>query len=462
MSGGGASAGRSIPTLDLHGMRREPAVKELVAFLERHLADPSSGSCAGKPPSVVRVITGLGQHSSSQGGPVLRHAVQEFLQRRGFAFGWERGCFTVHVAKGNGGSLTYHRQASDEDTKLVLMDGQQQQQHSPRRKQHLQGRIVSSSQIAGGSGNAMIRHSASSNSDLHQLMAGPSLAEVARADAELARGKEESLQAYRLRLKQVHRERREYETVLKQSQAEVVVDEEEEQALIRKAIVEEQRLLEWQEQEEEELIQKAIEEEQKLLEQQQREEDEMLQRALEMSGSSAYLNYCDDDCEDEDEMLRRALELSSQEQQQEFSTIGSIYLNNQEDELLQQAIRASQQQMGEIMAADDDAGSVPTEGVGTTSSVVGHNNGESCGATGNGGGGGSRSSTTTALLCHEGGKEHDRKDDDEEEKEDAEPAASSTAILRVVDELLPSEADHPATGADDGGTPSLVMQRDGT
>jgi DNA-nicking Smr family endonuclease len=74
----------AVPTLDLHGCFLEPAIKKLVKFLETHYALPRATSASSLPHEIVQVITGTGSHSTSAGGPVLKYAVNDFLQRHSF------------------------------------------------------------------------------------------------------------------------------------------------------------------------------------------------------------------------------------------------------------------------------------------------------------------------------------------------------------------------------------------
>ena len=67
-----------LPTLDLHGYRKEAAIRAVTEFLDRQSRRnaPNDGW--------VTIITGAGSHSPD--GPVLRTAVESLLRRRQIQF----------------------------------------------------------------------------------------------------------------------------------------------------------------------------------------------------------------------------------------------------------------------------------------------------------------------------------------------------------------------------------------
>jgi Smr domain len=111
----------ALPTLDLHGYTVEPAMKQLVEFLEKHccLNDTSAHS---KCSTSVKVVTGMGSHSSNSGGPVLKNHVNSFLRRHSFQFTFfAKGGYFILPTIGNTGMLNYRSKSCLLDSKVVTV-----------------------------------------------------------------------------------------------------------------------------------------------------------------------------------------------------------------------------------------------------------------------------------------------------------------------------------------------------
>jgi Smr domain len=130
------------PSLDLHGFTKEPALRRLVDFLDQHQSSSNSAVVAAASVDIVHVITGVGRHSNGSNGaaaagasattagPVLKPAVESFLQRHGFCYQCDGGRFAVAVHTG-----TLHRQASASatSTKLAIVPSSSKQQQQQQR-----------------------------------------------------------------------------------------------------------------------------------------------------------------------------------------------------------------------------------------------------------------------------------------------------------------------------------------
>mmetsp|Transcript_28385 Transcript_28385/g.31398 ORF Transcript_28385/g.31398 Transcript_28385/m.31398 type:complete len:303 (+) Transcript_28385:49-957(+) len=102
-----------VATLDLHGFRRDRAIREVTDFLDR-VSKSVDEQCW------VIIITGSGAHSHGE-GPILRTAVQVLLQKREMTFFLNRGrgSFTVDAKSG----LILYKKVREEDTKVQVVKG---------------------------------------------------------------------------------------------------------------------------------------------------------------------------------------------------------------------------------------------------------------------------------------------------------------------------------------------------
>jgi hypothetical protein len=307
----------------------EAAIRRLVEFLDQEQGSSSSSSTSSDE---VVVITGTGRHSGAD-GPVLKGAVEKYLQSHAFQFTYSTGSFRIAAKSG---CQVYRKQSSCEDTKVILAG----EQEFPvlLKKKHM---IL-------GNGNKNHPHPM----DDVLLDDGPCLADVARDEAELQRGKEESLEAYRLRLKEINQETREYRRAISVSELDYQQDcenqqneekeqlqraislseqeeasaREEEDAIIQKVLALSEQEASEKETEDEIMLKQALALSEREIFMTAPSDDEALQHALELSKTTLATDTEDDD---DDEVLRRVLELSTQE-------------TASEEELLQEAIAASQ------------------------------------------------------------------------------------------------------------------------
>jgi Smr domain len=114
----------TVPTLDLHGYRRDEAIQQLITFLNSSSNHEAVYSRRGRRLSSVtrwvRVVTGSGAHSG-HGGPVLKYAVENYLQGK-FQYRLERsGVFLVDTASGSG-SIKYDTSPATKCTKVVVVE----------------------------------------------------------------------------------------------------------------------------------------------------------------------------------------------------------------------------------------------------------------------------------------------------------------------------------------------------
>ena len=264
---------RELPTLDLHGNRLNHAIRRLTDFLE---AEKS------RTTTQVLVITGTGSHSWATGGPVLRGAVEDLLHRRHIEFVRDTpGSLIVQCQTGitflkhedsSGDSKIRIESAESESVRLQLAEKRRLMQ------QHSNGSVSSSS--------------SSRNGDM--TTGCPSLAEVAREEADLESGKKESLELARQSQSERQREQNEYNRVVDLS---INAEREEQQR-----------------------------------------EHKILQQALELSKQHTALARKNDE-QQEHELLRQTLALSKQ-----FEASEREVHEQRENQLLQQAIVLSKEQ----------------------------------------------------------------------------------------------------------------------
>jgi hypothetical protein len=235
-----------IPTLDLHGFFLDAAIKKLVEFLETHYAIPKAVSPSGSPRSlhtIVQIITGTGSHSTSAGGPVLKYAVNDFLQRHSFQYTYyNKGGYFVIPLDNNTGVLSYQSNTCNVSTKLIIT--------SPCTLDKTLGNHLKKSQSSDRKGL---------KSEKHQLFLPteelPTLQEVVRDEQELERGVNESLEEYRQRQKEYAKEQKLYRETIQASKEEILKLEQEEKLMLERAVQESVELSEreYDDNEEEEL-----------------------------------------------------------------------------------------------------------------------------------------------------------------------------------------------------------------
>lgn len=256
--------GVQYPELDLHGFRREVAIRAVTDFLDQQTR-PTMTETNQKNNNqnllLVSIITGSGSHS--QAGPVLRSAVESLLQRRRMEFVRDTpGSFLVNAQSGE----VWYKEHQATDTKLIIASEQDelvrmQRVHQQVNRKHknrpgnlnLQGRSSSTESIS----------TASSASSLLDL-AGPSVSEVMQDENTLARVKDESRRlaeestkrskvaakkdleiALRASADTYRQEESEFESLLEEtlklSQQQAVQELREEEALMNRVLQESQR-----------------------------------------------------------------------------------------------------------------------------------------------------------------------------------------------------------------------------
>lgn len=233
---------QSLPSLDLHGFRKSPAIRTLTDFLEQHSGE-------------VEVITGSGQHS--QDGPVLRTAVEHLLKKRDMTF--ERltaGSFRVDADSG-------HELHDFEPTctKVVLAEKEQVQMHQRSKRRLRHQHSTSSSQL----------------SEASVKISGPSLQELAAEEKEIDLARQESLQLAQQRAKEERQYVKELQTALQVSEVSSNDGLDEVLRLSREQAARDQELARLAAEAEEALLQQALKES-------QRDEDEaLIEKAKRMS-----------------------------------------------------------------------------------------------------------------------------------------------------------------------------------
>jgi hypothetical protein len=309
-------------TLDLHGYRKDGAMSELTSFLEGHRV-------AGTITS-VQVVTGTGSHSSDTGGPVLRSAVANLLERREMAY--SRNTVGSFLVNAQSGVTWFSQQSTSEDTKVLLRDGndddiriQQAAAKTARNRQQKQHQYIRQSSAPGESTGTLLLTGAfdtTSGSARALLSLGPSLTEVVRSEAEWNRAKDESMELARHNNKQNTKEERELRKVLSASEEELKRLEEEDRDRFDQAVALSKRGELLERRDDERLLQNALAESQReetlareSLVVNEQEVEQAFQEALAMSLADAAAGDTDPDPRQQDEeerMIQLALKLSLQ------------------------------------------------------------------------------------------------------------------------------------------------------
>ena len=277
-----------LPTLDLHGYRKEAAIRAVTEFLDRQSRRnaPNDGW--------VTIITGAGSHSPD--GPVLRTAVESLLRRRQIQFERDTpGSFKVQSRSGE----VWYTEHQATDTKLVLADPRDFVPCLHRTQQPQSA--LSQTLVSSADGIGTISNQAALLSDF-----GPSVQEVARDDATIERIKEQS----RLELQEEER----YKTAMdKEAMAEALKaskelfkSQEEEFTKTLELTVEVSRHEQSKEQQkEEELMRRALKLSEREYELAQQKEERIFQLTKELSQREELKML-----QKEEEMLKQALDVS--------------------------------------------------------------------------------------------------------------------------------------------------------
>ena len=180
---------QQLPTLDLHGYRKEAAIRAVTDFLDVQ-------SRLGN--QMVSIITGTGAHSAA--GPVLRTAVTSLLQRRQMEFsrGDTAGSVKVNCQSGHVWTM---RQQTAVDTKLVVINGDDAEakivlpSKRNNKKQNEKRRKFAHHHHHHHHHHDSGSRSVSSNSD-STVATGPTVTEVACEEQALQKAKEMSRDEY--------------------------------------------------------------------------------------------------------------------------------------------------------------------------------------------------------------------------------------------------------------------------
>ncbi|GKY97767.1 hypothetical protein MPSEU_000734900 [Mayamaea pseudoterrestris] len=347
--------GSEIPSLDLHGLTRDVAIRRVTDFLETHAAAPnplpsssattsnnSSGSRSKhkKRTTWVCIITGSGSHSAQ--GPVLRSEVQKLLERRQMEYSRNTaGSFLVNAPSG----ITLYAQTQSVDSKIIVQ-GQKQQQSSEEdavqefMRNAQAGRVVT---LNNPRPDASMNGSSSSlNSSEHF----PSLQEVQREHNDIVKAQEESLSAFESSRKLASQEQSAIQAALALSQEQIDRERQEEEAAILTALEESKSMAELQLKEELDLMKKALDESKQESELQQQQESNLLKKALEDSKLQAELEQ-----QHEQEAMAKALEESKRQMEFEEAQMNLILEESKrlaqshqtsDELLLQKALEESQ------------------------------------------------------------------------------------------------------------------------
>ena len=285
---------RTLPLLDLHGLRKEEAIQAVTRFLETHESRHH----------YVQIITGTGSHSPH--GPVLRTAVDNLLRRRQMEFEQDKpGSFRVRSGTG---IVFYHQAACDVDTKVIV-------QHRPSTTSQEEFNLQTALARSKGTRsehNILLQHH---QQPLVSLSSGPTLAEVAQNDAEFALARQESLALQRQDNRHKSREKNEMDLALEISLKQMDLEKAEEEHALQKSIQEAMATSEAEalriRQEEEQDLQQALEQSAKELAHSLHElnEEELLREAMEQSLREATDRSADDE---EDRILQEVLQMSLQ------------------------------------------------------------------------------------------------------------------------------------------------------
>jgi hypothetical protein len=317
----------AIPTLDLHGFFLEPAIQNLVVFLEKHCSQENNKATSTsytttcnsvtsprfhsyKKSSLVQVITGTGSHSSTTGGPVLKDAVDSFLRRHSFQYKYfTRGGYFI-LPTINTGSLTYRSKSCSVDTKIVTISPATSNGDDRTSLLRLQ---------KNSTGLKSLQQSPTSNvctnTTSYDVADMPTLQEVVRDESELRRGIDESIEEYRVRQKEHNEEQKICRRIVQLSQEELEKEEKQEKLLMLRVIQESIELSERECDEDDSALKEAIAES---LEESERFADNedgfdflLLQRVLQES--EALKETVERECDEDDSALKEAIAESLEE-----------------------------------------------------------------------------------------------------------------------------------------------------
>jgi len=311
-----------VASIDLHGCKKEVAVRSVTKFLESCVQNHASHS--GK--LWVCIITGSGHHSPA--GPVLRDAVRSLLDKREMEYTilYGKGSFLVNVCSGH---ELKAGPALPSDSKLVV---------KPNTTDDV--RLINRPHNA-----SSVPHT--SNTASFASLPSPKPSEVAADDELIARVKSESEQQRRHVLRHEHKQLKEALMASKREiewEMERIASEDEERmaAILKESEQEEERLQREEEQRLDEILRHSREEAENV----KRQEEENIAAALKQSQEEEELNRKEGQGES-DEALNQALQQSlhdvhaTDSELNKALSISSKDTTPNEDELLKQALRLS-------------------------------------------------------------------------------------------------------------------------
>jgi Smr domain len=245
-----------FPSLDLHGYKLTSAIPKLVQFLEKYYVNisPTPNYVTHrnvhhhhhnntKHDAVLLVVTGTGSHSgntstgSGSGRPVLKYAVNDFLQRHLFQYSYHsQGGYFVIPLHNNTGILSYASNACNVDTKIILTSPSSPTtdrslvNHLHMNQTHRQSDLLLPVER---------QHRQKDEKGVAiPLNEMPTLQQVVYEEQELQRGIHESLDAFRIRQKEYALEHNVYKQAIQQSQQEMIQSEHDEKVLFDRVIQE--------------------------------------------------------------------------------------------------------------------------------------------------------------------------------------------------------------------------------
>eukprot|EP00977_Amphora_coffeiformis_P029600 scaffold41817_cov176-Amphora_coffeaeformis.AAC.1 len=307
-----------LPTLDLHGYRKEAAIRAVTDFLDVQARQ----GCA-----MVDIITGTGAHSSPA-GPILRTAVTSLLQRRQMEFtrGDTAGSLRVNCQSGVVWTMS---QQTAVDTKVVVVHvGDTTRLPQPRHTKkgtptHPGGSRQSSSRS--GSSSDVTTETATTSSLSSFLVAGPTVTEVAHEERDLQQAKEVSREEF---VQQTKQEKAALHRAVRASKQQLAQEEAAWQAMLARTI----QFSQQQQQQEEEASGArggGLDQDDHVLEQ-------VLRESLEQHQSSAS-SLTDEELQ---ALMEQALQESQHQHQQQSASLG-VWTDDELQALTEQALQVS-------------------------------------------------------------------------------------------------------------------------
>lgn len=343
-----------LETLDLHGFRKEEAIRRVTDFLEQHASASSlsnekeSGARSsntddgrGSKNGWVCIVTGSGAHSNE--GPVLRTAVHNLLIKRQMDFSAlpGKGGFTVNPRSG----FTPQPASQPIDSKVVVVPSANDHVKVVRRQA-----ATTSSAIASPATSR--NHHPQSKDGEEYFASNPLPRQVAADDALVADIQNKSrLEHAKVQQQQRRQEKSELSQAVSDSKAayeeERMVRQQEEETceIALELSAKEAAQHQQQQQNEEDELKKALSLSTRSLQEERQREENMMEEALRLSQLDSLSKQRVTSTDDHDQDLERALELSQRCHQEQRASSPSAAAAKREEELIQQALQLSLQQL---------------------------------------------------------------------------------------------------------------------